>query len=244
MFEGGVLQFGASLALAAHRTPSIESFPSPRRRKDAESTSALCKAEVRCSFDCCIGGGADVRRRPDAVCSSLAAVCAEAAAAWRQLVRHLHQLPVLGSSLGDGLVRCAQAGGMGGVSRSVRPRSRRQPRDKFDRGAAGKFCWRHPLVEPDQRLQVVRARAQLDAGFSRDRPNSTFKYIFSKLDAEELPLFAQADLYVGFEESPEGPRGVNLLRLMCGMRGVPLAPEAVVMAQQVDVDAKQAMARI
>jgi tetratricopeptide (TPR) repeat protein len=76
------------------------------------------------------------------------------------------------------------------------------------------------------------------------RPNSAFKYVFTKLDAEELPLFAQADLYVGFEESPEGPRGVNLLRLMCGIRGIALPPEAVVMAQQVDVDAKQAMAQI
>jgi tetratricopeptide (TPR) repeat protein len=77
-----------------------------------------------------------------------------------------------------------------------------------------------------------------------DRSNSAFNYVFAKLDAEELPLFAQADLYVDFAESPEGPRGVNLLRLMCGMRGVPLAPEAVVMAQQVDIDAKQSMTRI
>jgi tetratricopeptide (TPR) repeat protein len=78
----------------------------------------------------------------------------------------------------------------------------------------------------------------------RDRPNNTFNYIFAKLDSEELPLFAQSDLYVGFEESPEGPRGVNLLRLMCGMRGIPLMPEAVIKAQQVDEDAKQAMTRI
>jgi tetratricopeptide (TPR) repeat protein len=77
-----------------------------------------------------------------------------------------------------------------------------------------------------------------------DRQNSTFKFIFAKLDAEELPLFANADLYVGFEESPEGPRGVNLLRLLCGMRGVPLPPEAVVKAQQVDADTKQAMIQI
>jgi tetratricopeptide (TPR) repeat protein len=77
-----------------------------------------------------------------------------------------------------------------------------------------------------------------------DRPNSTFKYVFAKLDAEELPLFAQSDLYVGFEESPEGPRGVNLLKVICGMRGVPLPREAVVLAQQVDADAKQAMAQI
>ena len=74
--------------------------------------------------------------------------------------------------------------------------------------------------------------------------NSTFNYIFARLDAEELPLFARADLYVGFEESPEGPRGVNLLKLMCGMRAIALPPEAVVMAQQVDADAKQAMIQI
>jgi tetratricopeptide (TPR) repeat protein len=74
--------------------------------------------------------------------------------------------------------------------------------------------------------------------------NGTFNYIFAKLDAEELPLFARSDLYVGFEESPDGPRGVNLLKLMCGMRGIALPPEAVVMAQQVDADAKQAMVEI
>jgi tetratricopeptide (TPR) repeat protein len=78
----------------------------------------------------------------------------------------------------------------------------------------------------------------------KDRPGSTFNYLFVKLDKEPLPLFAQADLYVNFEESPEGPRGVNLLKLMYGMRGIPLAPDAVSMAQQVDEDAKQSMTQI
>jgi tetratricopeptide (TPR) repeat protein len=78
----------------------------------------------------------------------------------------------------------------------------------------------------------------------KERRNGTFNYIFAKLDVGELPLFAHSDLYVDFEESPEGPRGVNLLKLMCGMRGITLAPEAVVMAEQVDEDAKQSMTRI
>jgi tetratricopeptide (TPR) repeat protein len=78
----------------------------------------------------------------------------------------------------------------------------------------------------------------------KDRAGSGFNYIFAKLDSEPLPLFALADLYVGFEESPEGPRGVNLLKLVCGMRGVPLAPDAVQMAQQVDEDARQSMTQI
>ena len=68
-----------------------------------------------------------------------------------------------------------------------------------------------------------------------------FNYIFAKLDAEPLPVFARSDLYSDFEDSPEGPRGVNLLKLMCGMRGVALDPKAVIMAQQVDQDAQQTM---
>ena len=80
--------------------------------------------------------------------------------------------------------------------------------------------------------------------FLADRPNSTFKYVFAKLDAKELPLFDQPDLCVGFEDSPEGPRGANLLGLLCGMRGVPLPEKAVVMAQQVDAAAGETMMKI
>ena len=78
----------------------------------------------------------------------------------------------------------------------------------------------------------------------KDRSDGSFNFIFAKLDAEPLPLFARSDLYVGFEESPEGPRGVNLLKLMCGMRGIALPPEAVVMAEKVDEDATQSMIKI
>ena len=77
----------------------------------------------------------------------------------------------------------------------------------------------------------------------KDR-HKTFNYVFAKLDAEPLPRFAQADLYIDFEESPEGARGVNLLKLMCGMRGITLTPEAVAMAQQVDQDATQILIAI
>ena len=77
----------------------------------------------------------------------------------------------------------------------------------------------------------------------KDRSDS-FNYLYAKLDGEALPLFAQSDLYIDFEESPEGPRGVSLLNLMCGMRGLALAPEAVEMAQQVDQETKQTLIAI
>jgi tetratricopeptide (TPR) repeat protein len=72
----------------------------------------------------------------------------------------------------------------------------------------------------------------------------SFNYVFAKLDAADLPPFAQADLYVDFEGEPEGPRGVNLLRLVCGLRGVPLAEDAVRLAQEVDESAQQALIKI
>jgi hypothetical protein len=79
---------------------------------------------------------------------------------------------------------------------------------------------------------------------SRRNSPHPFSYVFAKLDTEPLPLFAQADLYIDFEDSQEGPRGVNLLKLMCGMRGIALAPEAVIMAQKVDQDTQQILVAI
>lgn len=72
----------------------------------------------------------------------------------------------------------------------------------------------------------------------------TFNYVFAKLDGEPLPLFARSDLYIDFADTPEGPRGVNLLKLLCGMRGVSLSHEAVEMAQRVDQDAARSLVAV
>jgi hypothetical protein len=79
---------------------------------------------------------------------------------------------------------------------------------------------------------------------SRRNSQSPFNFVFAKLDTEPLPLFAQADLYIEFDENPEGPRGVSLLKLMCGMKGVSLAPEVVEMAQKVDQDTQRILVAI
>ena len=71
-----------------------------------------------------------------------------------------------------------------------------------------------------------------------------FNYVIAKLDTEPLPLFALTDLYIDFEDSPEGPRGVNLLKLLCGIKGLPLQSDAVKMAQKVDQDTQQLLITI
>lgn len=79
---------------------------------------------------------------------------------------------------------------------------------------------------------------------SRKNSQQQFNYVFAKLDAEPLPLFARLDLHVDFIDSPEGPRGVNLLKLMSGMRGISSDPEVVKMAEAVDQDAQRILLTI
>jgi hypothetical protein len=110
--------------------------------------------------------------------------------------------------------------------------------DALEASSSGVIIWSSHTKDSDW------CRRERDAMRDLKKRASGFNYIFSRLDQEPLPLFARTDLYVGFEESPEGPRGVNLLKLMCGMRGITLAPEAVVLAQKVDEDAKLAMEQI
>lgn len=103
--------------------------------------------------------------------------------------------------------------------------------------ASGVILWSSRTKDSEWCKRERRAMMTL-----KDEGN--FEYLFAALDHEPLPLFARADLWVGFADSPEGPRGVNLLRLMCGMRGVALDDEAVKLAQQVDEDAKRVMIKI
>lgn len=103
--------------------------------------------------------------------------------------------------------------------------------------ASGVILWSSRTVDSEWCKRERRAMMTL-------KDEGGFQYIFAKLDHEKLPLFARQDLYVDFQSSPEGPRGVNLLRLLCGMRGVDLDDQAVKLAEEVDRDAKRVMITI
>ena len=74
--------------------------------------------------------------------------------------------------------------------------------------------------------------------------DATFRFVIVKLDKEDLPLFARNTLYEDFSESPEGPRGYSLLRVMCGLVGQPPSPEAVAFATQIDQETHDFLAEI
>jgi hypothetical protein len=74
--------------------------------------------------------------------------------------------------------------------------------------------------------------------------DAAFRFVIVKLDKAELPLFARNALYEDFSESPEGPRGYSLLRVMCGLVGQPPSPEAVTLATQIDQETRDCLAEI
>lgn len=74
---------------------------------------------------------------------------------------------------------------------------------------------------------------------TRQSDDPSFHYVVVKLDAVKLPAAAQAKLWLDFSDSPEGPRGSNLLRLLYGLQNKPLPPQAVKLALEVDEDTKK-----
>ena len=71
-----------------------------------------------------------------------------------------------------------------------------------------------------------------------------FESVVANLDGSELPLLQADSLYVDFTAYPEGPRGGELLRLMHGIVGQPLSPEAVRAIEALDAETKDAMASL
>jgi tetratricopeptide (TPR) repeat protein len=85
---------------------------------------------------------------------------------------------------------------------------------------------------------------ELAAFEQMESSKANFRYVVAKVDASELPLFARQKLWIDFSEFREGPCGSNLLRLLCGLQGKPLPPDAVGMAAEVDETSATALAQI
>lgn len=83
-----------------------------------------------------------------------------------------------------------------------------------------------------KKMQAIKAK----------RPS--FQYVIAKLDDADLPFLEQGTLYVDFTKYPDGPRGGELLRLMYGLAGKPLSPEAVDAVQELDEETTRTLNEI
>ena len=77
-----------------------------------------------------------------------------------------------------------------------------------------------------------------------EKSKRNFRYVVLRVDPVELPLMAQAKLWIDFSSQPDGPTGTGLLRLLHGLQGKPLSDEAVRVATAFDEAATLALAKV
>jgi hypothetical protein len=78
----------------------------------------------------------------------------------------------------------------------------------------------------------------------REKQKKSFRYVIGKLDRTDLPGFAAQRIFVDFSDRREGPGGIDILRMLYGLAGSPLPPDAVKLASEVDEELKIARTKI
>lgn len=71
-----------------------------------------------------------------------------------------------------------------------------------------------------------------------------FRFATLRLPSADLPGFVKGTLWIDCAEQRDGPSGDSLLRLLFGLHGKPLPPEAVRLATEIDEASKKDMAAI
>lgn len=80
--------------------------------------------------------------------------------------------------------------------------------------------------------------------FEAREAGGDFKYVAVRLQDAQLPGFVCGALWIDASGQRDGPSGTALLRLLYGLQGKSLPPEAVRMADQIDGTTKSDLARI
>lgn len=77
-----------------------------------------------------------------------------------------------------------------------------------------------------------------------EKTKRSFRYVVVRVDEVELPLMAQAHLWIDFSSQPDGPTGTGLLRLLHGLHRKPLSDEAVRLAAAYDESVTRALTKV
>lgn len=103
---------------------------------------------------------------------------------------------------------------------------------------AGVLIWSDASRDSDwvyREYQVMEQQATRKPGFC---------FVPVRLDGTELPVFANSAIFLDFSAYPDGPNGGELLRLLHGIVGVPLSPEAARFASLQDEASREAAHKV
>jgi tetratricopeptide (TPR) repeat protein len=114
-----------------------------------------------------------------------------------------------------------------------------QLQDGLDKSQAGILIWSSDTKDSKW---VQKEYNTLETKATED---PDFYFVPVKIDSKvELPAFARNRVYIDFSNYPDGPTGGELIRLLHGIIGKPLSPEAVVFAAQQDEASSEAILEI
>jgi tetratricopeptide (TPR) repeat protein len=71
-----------------------------------------------------------------------------------------------------------------------------------------------------------------------------FRFTVLRVDGVELPLFARAKVWIDFSSHPDGPTGIGLLRLLHGLHGTGLSPDAARVAAEYEEAVQRALVKV
>jgi tetratricopeptide (TPR) repeat protein len=92
--------------------------------------------------------------------------------------------------------------------------------EALKKSQAGILIWSAAAAESDW---VYKEYERLE---TKSTKNPQFNFVPIRLDNTALPEFADSKIFVDFSSYPDGPNGGELLRLVHGIVGLPLSPEA------------------
>jgi len=74
--------------------------------------------------------------------------------------------------------------------------------------------------------------------------SGNFRYVVANRDISQPPLFASTAIWVDFSDAAEGPSGIGLLRVLWGLQGKTVPPQAARAAQEIDDRTRKTLMRI
>lgn len=110
--------------------------------------------------------------------------------------------------------------------------------DALDQSTAGIVIWSANYKNSEW------TKTELNNLTQRELDGTGFRYVIAKIDGAEVKGLPRGKIQVDFSASREGPTGSNLLRLLYGLHGQPMSPDAVHLAEQVDEQTRHALAAI
>ncbi|SEB22708.1 toll/interleukin-1 receptor domain-containing protein [Variovorax sp. YR216] len=80
--------------------------------------------------------------------------------------------------------------------------------------------------------------------FEGRHANGDFSFVAVRVQDVPMPPFVQGALWIDASDQRDGPRGTSLLRMLYGLQGKPLPPEAVRLAASIDDTTRKDLASI